>query len=313
MAVQLTRIFDNTKGLESSRRVPRILIIGGGVVGMTSALQLLSKGYKVTVVAKEYASPVASDKCITSEIAGALWEWPPAVCGRHTDEKSLERSKVWCMDSYAKFMELAMNQRKLEPTSDNQCFTSKIRLKIFQARRRRSVNTDTGVVDAYQHMAPMVDTVVYMQWLYKQCKDKGCRFVHREIKGLLRDQAEQLKKKYNADLIFNCSGLSAKELAGDEDVYPLRGVILKVRNDGSLMPKLNHSMCISLIEDIDESKKEGQSFVFILPRGEDKLWLAQKTLVVKMPTARDGVEASRGKRVSGRKLCCYSNPGFTQE
>ena len=39
------------------------------------------------------------------------------------------------------------------------------------------------------------------------------------------------------------------------------------------MPKLNHSMCISLIEDIDESKKEGQSFVFILPRGEDKLWL----------------------------------------
>ena len=28
------------------------------------------------------------------------------------------------------------------------------------------------------------------------------------------------------------------------------------------MPKLNHSMCISLIEDIDESKKDGQSFVY---------------------------------------------------
>ena len=45
-----------------------------------------------------------------------------------------------------------------------------------------AVNTDTGVVDAYQHMSPMVDTVVYMQWLYKQCKDKGCRFVHDESK-----------------------------------------------------------------------------------------------------------------------------------
>ena len=55
--------------------------------------------------------------------------------------------------------------------------------------------------------------------------------------------------------------------------FLLSGCILKVRNDGSLMPKLNHSMCISLIEDIDESKKDGQSFVFILPRGEDKLWL----------------------------------------
>ena len=67
----------------------------------------------MTVVAKEYASPVAGvGKRITSEIAGALWEWPPAVCGRHTDEKSLERSKVWCMDSYGKFMELAMNPKE---------------------------------------------------------------------------------------------------------------------------------------------------------------------------------------------------------
>ena len=67
----------------------------------------------MTVVAKEYASPVSSGgKRITSEIAGALWEWPPAVCGRHTDEKSLERSKVWCMDSYGKFMELAMNPKE---------------------------------------------------------------------------------------------------------------------------------------------------------------------------------------------------------
>ena len=68
--------------------------------------------YKVTVLAKEYASPVSSGKRITSEIAGALWEWPPAVCGRHTNEKSLERAKVWCMDGYAKFMELAMNSKE---------------------------------------------------------------------------------------------------------------------------------------------------------------------------------------------------------
>ena len=43
------------------------------------------------------------------------------------------------------------------------------------------------------------------------------------LHGLLRDQAEDLKRKYKAQLILNCSGLSAKELAGDEDVYPLRG------------------------------------------------------------------------------------------
>ena len=62
----------------------------------------------MTVVAKEFASPVSGFR-ITSEIAGALWEWPPAVCGVHANEESLERAKVWCMDSYAKFLEIAMS------------------------------------------------------------------------------------------------------------------------------------------------------------------------------------------------------------
>jgi len=65
----------------------------------------------VTVIAKEFASPF-SGKRITSEIAGALWEWPPAVCGSHVTEESLERAKVWCMDSYTKFVEMAMSSEE---------------------------------------------------------------------------------------------------------------------------------------------------------------------------------------------------------
>ena len=87
--------------------------------------------YKVTVVAKEYASPVSSGKRITSEIAGALWEWPPAVCGRHTDEKSLERSKVWCMDSYGKFMELAMNPKETGAYLRQSVFYFKDKVTLF--------------------------------------------------------------------------------------------------------------------------------------------------------------------------------------
>ena len=86
-----------------------------------------------------------------------------------------------------------------------------------------AVSLDTGMVDAYQHMAPMVDTVTFLQWLYNQCQDKGCRFVQDEIHGLLSDQAEYLKDKYKARLIINCSGLSSIELAGDNEVYPSRG------------------------------------------------------------------------------------------
>lgn len=86
-----------------------------------------------------------------------------------------------------------------------------------------AVNPAFGVVDAYQHIAPMIDTAVFMQWLYQQCHQRGCHFVQDDIHGLLRDQAEELKIKYKTQLIVNCSGLSARELAGDEDVYPSRG------------------------------------------------------------------------------------------
>ena len=49
------------------------------------------------------------------------------------------------------------------------------------------------------------------------------------------------------------------------------GAILKVRNDGSLMPKLNHSM--SLTDKIFDSEQADQDFIYILPRNDDKLWL----------------------------------------
>lgn len=57
-----------------------MLVVGAGVSGLTTALCLARRGFHVTVVADQ----VSPD--ITSNVAGALWEWPPAVCGRHHDE-----------------------------------------------------------------------------------------------------------------------------------------------------------------------------------------------------------------------------------
>ena len=82
-----------------------ILIIGAGVSGLTTAYCLAKGKYRVTVVAKEFSPH------ITSNVAGALWEWPPAVCGYHSDQISLDRSKDWCMTSYHKFYELAKDKR----------------------------------------------------------------------------------------------------------------------------------------------------------------------------------------------------------
>ena len=82
---------------ESSPRI--LIIIGGGVTGLVTAWVLLDKGYHVTILAKDWAS-YGKEQRLTSQIAGALWEYPPAVCGQHTDAISLQNSKRWCMVAY---------------------------------------------------------------------------------------------------------------------------------------------------------------------------------------------------------------------
>ncbi|KAH7076390.1 nucleotide-binding domain-containing protein [Paraphoma chrysanthemicola] len=89
-----------------TRSSPHILVLGAGVAGLSTAWTLLDHGYRVTVLAADWASYTETQR-LTSQIAGALWEYPPAVCGQHTDAESLERSKGWCMISYGVWSEIA--------------------------------------------------------------------------------------------------------------------------------------------------------------------------------------------------------------
>src|SRR5262249_2742740 len=82
-----------------------VLIIGAGVIGLFSALCLRRRRFRVIVFADHFAPRV------TSNVAGALWEWPPAVCGRHREDPSLARAKGWCEASYKVFADLARDSR----------------------------------------------------------------------------------------------------------------------------------------------------------------------------------------------------------
>ena len=85
-----------------------VLVVGGGVSGLTTAWLLLDKGYKVTVIAKEWAwTKDTKGKRLTSQIAGALWELPPGGCGITEIESAaavhsdVRRYREWAMQSYA--------------------------------------------------------------------------------------------------------------------------------------------------------------------------------------------------------------------
>lgn len=108
-----------------------------------NAWALLDAGYSVTIISEKWAS--LEDR-ITSQIAGALyvfvtreilllpflmfwsrWEYPPAVCGKHTDVISLQKSKGWCMTSYRAFDKL----QKLFPDQSEEPHGIRMRMANF--------------------------------------------------------------------------------------------------------------------------------------------------------------------------------------
>src|SRR5438093_739612 len=180
----------------------RVLVVGAGVSGLTTALCLRRAGFDVSVVAEKFAPD------IVSVVAGALWEWPPAVCGHHLDPKSLQRSKEWCMDSYHVFSALARRAdtgvflRQVvfyfrSPVAERPRDLAKMTELQSQVRdfvhspdliRRHGVSPEAGVVDAYGHLAPMIDTDAYMIWLMGQVRAAGCHEERGRVDGDLRER-----------------------------------------------------------------------------------------------------------------------------
>jgi D-amino-acid oxidase len=263
----------------------RALAIGAGVSGLTTALCLRRAGFDVSVVAEKFAPD------IVSVVAGALWEWPPAVCGHRLDPTSLERSKGWCMDSYRAFWDLARQadagvflrqvvfyfrspvaERPRDLAKMNE-LSGKVRGFVHSPDliRRHGISPEAGVVDAYGHLAPMIDTDAYMAWLMRQVRTAGCRVERGRIGGSLRQNERALKHLFGADVIVNCTGLGAMELASDE-MYPLRGALVRVHNDGRSMPRITTAHCVA-----HEPESSEQDMIFIVPRGRDMLLLGGMT------------------------------------
>jgi D-amino-acid oxidase len=262
-----------------------VLVIGAGVTGLTTALCLRREGFAVTVVAEKFAPD------IVSVVAGALWEWPPAVCGAHHDEASLARSKEWCMTSYEVFGSLSkrpetgvfmrpvvfyfrepISQRPRDLAKMNE-LKDKVRGFVHDAQliEDGGVNPAAGMRDAYQHVAPMIDTDSYMSWLMGKVRRAGCGVVQGRVNGPLSRNERYLKALFGVECIVNCSGLGALELA-DDDMYPLRGALIRVRNDGASMPPVLKAHCVA-----HEQGSAEQDMVFIVPRGNGTLVLGGLT------------------------------------
>ena len=131
----------------------------------------------------------------------------------------------------------------------------------------RRVNPDyPHAVDAYEIMAPIIDTDQAMGWLMNLVKSKGAKFITETINDDLLDIEDKLLARYSADCIINCTGLNGQMTAGDNSVYPIRGALIRVLNDGSKFPKVEAAMTITA-----DAVHDSGEIVFLVPRNDNIL------------------------------------------
>ncbi len=224
------------------RRMNKALVVGAGVVGLTSGIRLLEDGFTVRIIAASLPPDT------TSNVAPAYW-YPYRVFPE-------DRVLAWATVSYKTYTDL----RRI-PESGIDAFEL---LKLFDKaaeepfwkpavksyRHARPDELPAGYKDGFVVEVPRIETPVYMRYLVGRFKESGGRMEKLEtelesLDGLAADD----------EILVNCTGLGSRKLCGDENVYPIRGQLVRVSNPGL-------TRCLS-----DESGPLGLSY--IVPRYED--------------------------------------------
>jgi D-amino-acid oxidase len=193
----------------------RVVVIGAGVSGLTTAIVLAEAGVVVHVVADELPGS-------TSLAAGAMW-------GPYLVEPK-ERVGRWSQRSMAVFQELAANpDTGVRLASGIEASRSAERppdwaVSLPGFRPCAAAELPAGCTSGYRATVPLVDMPVYLGYLQRRLRDAGGSVEWRRVGSL--DEAQP------AVAVINCSGLGARILASDPHLRPIRGEHVVVTNPG---------------------------------------------------------------------------------
>ncbi|MFE4411394.1 FAD-dependent oxidoreductase [Streptomyces sp. NPDC056821] len=191
-----------------------VTVVGGGVVGLTTAVVLAERGRRVRVWTREPAERT------TSAVAGALW-WPYRI-----EPESLVGE--WSLESLAVYGELAERPdetgvRLVEGVHGGTRLDS---LGPWAARvpgLRPAHAGEWAAGTALWARLPLIDMPAHLPWLRERLTAAGGIVEEREVTDLAA---------VDAPVVVNCAGLGARELVPDPAMRPVRGQLVVVENPG---------------------------------------------------------------------------------
>ncbi|KAJ9113132.1 hypothetical protein QFC20_002022 [Naganishia adeliensis] len=211
---------------------PHLVIIGAGVIGLTTALVALEGGkYQVTIVARDFPGDKKSVG-YTSPWAGAM------------DMETLPRFLAMSQDTSSKWdgCFLPINQTEYfveEKTAEEECLTempnsedtNEPLVGDSQFRYLPKSDLPPDIKQGCTFDTVTIDTSIYLRCLATEVQRLGGSLVRYNLSHVTQLQAPIIPRK--ADVIIVCAGLGARHLGGveDQDSYPIRDTIPRASGD----------------------------------------------------------------------------------
>ena len=242
--------------MASTRKVS-VAVVGAGVIGLSVAAHLLERFQDellVTVIADKF-----SPNTISSDRSGG-WILPVEFDKITPGEP--QRAARWTKGTIRRLqslynspeggetgISLVTGYYMIDPLNTSyQTWSDFVQgFRFASKEERESYNFRTGAT-VLTFTTFTVSCLIYLPWLLKRFKGLGGVTKERKVNNL-----SELIGSY--DIIINCTGLGARELANDPLVYPVRGHIVSVS-----APWIKH-----FLEEFGHLRHK----VYILPRSND--------------------------------------------
>ncbi len=216
----------------------RVAVIGGGVIGLTTALTLARTGHEVHCVRDQSVHDTVS------RIAGGLW-FP-----YHAEPR--EHVARWAALTLRRFRELATDSatgvRLAEGLLVHRTPPDRWWATDLDWRPARPDELPLGALGGTVTTVPLVDTSVFLPWLEQVCRAAAVEFVTATVTTLdarTTDpdpdpdpapdpdaEASAARPQLDTEVVVVAGGLRSGELTGDRQLTPGRGQVVRLANPG---------------------------------------------------------------------------------
>lgn len=215
-----------------------ITVVGAGCYGLLTAIMLARQGYDVRIMAKEI------DDLPSYKAAGFFF--PRARKSSTPEEIAIFRARG--MESYATYLEIIRGEHpfiaggpKLLPgyfgLDIDPGFGPYIEQGLVEQPKKVTITFGGARYEAMEYRTLFLDASVMMQELNRELQRLSIPVVRGTV-----DSCDDLDEQ----IIFNCAGMGAKDLAHDARIVPVQGHLITLKNQPP-MEQLNYLINVKVV------------------------------------------------------------------